>query len=169
MLATRTLKPRQVRAAKMIAAGHSFSEVSRQLDVSRATLLAWRQTVPAFNNAIEEALAGFEADADAELRIIYPLASEGLRELLSSRNEAIKLGACRTVLDSAERMMARRERLAECAAIRSRLEQVERMFWGMGPLEDAADNETGKVEALELYRAGGRRRRTAAESDEGED
>ena len=96
---TLELLPKQQQAVALLAAGDSYTDVARKLDVPRRTLFDWRQD-PAFVADLSGQLAALRETTDAKLLSIASKAVDTLSTAMDSADgDAVKVSAARTVLD----------------------------------------------------------------------
>jgi hypothetical protein len=93
-----TLDERQIRAARMEAAGSLPVEIADEIGVHRATIYRWRE-LPAYSHLVAALLADTQRAARATLRAGAKAAASRVLELVGSDDERIALSAAQTLLD----------------------------------------------------------------------
>ena len=93
-----TLDERQIRAARMEAAGSSTVEIAEEVGTHRATIYRWRE-VDEYRHLVAALLADTQRAARATLKAGAKAAAARVLELVSSEDERIALSAAQTLLD----------------------------------------------------------------------
>ena len=93
-----TLDERQIRAARMEAAGSLPVEIADEIGVHRATIYRWRE-LPAYSHLVAALLADTQRAARATLRAGARTAAARVLALVESDDERIALSAAQTLLD----------------------------------------------------------------------
>ena len=93
-----TLDERQIRAARLEAAGSSTVEIADEVGVHRVTIYRWRE-IPAYTHLVAALLADTQRAARATLRAGAKAAASRVLELVGSDDERIALSAAQTLLD----------------------------------------------------------------------
>ena len=91
---------RELRICGMTVTGSTVAAICSELDISASTVYRTRRR---FRQWIDLTRQEIAEQVAAELMSLSTTAVGRLRQLLNSQNDAIALGACRTVLDSAGR------------------------------------------------------------------
>lgn len=125
MGARSALTPLQRRAVKMVAMGRPFRVIARELEIGETTIHRWKKEKPEFNFAVEQELRALEQLADDELRSAFPVAVTNARRLLSCQNESVELGASRLVIESVDKIIARRNLANEVDELREMVLQLK--------------------------------------------
>jgi hypothetical protein len=111
-----TLDERQIRAARMEAAGASTVEIAEEVGTHRATIYRWRE-LPEYSHLVAALLADTQRAARATLRAGAKAAASRVLDLIASDDERIALSAAQTLLDRTGHMKAERlEMTAEVEA-----------------------------------------------------
>jgi hypothetical protein len=93
-----TLDERQIRAARMEAAGSLPVEIAQEIGIHRATVYRWRE-IPAYTHLVAALLADTQRAARATLRAGARTAAARVLALVESDDERIALSAAQTLLD----------------------------------------------------------------------
>jgi hypothetical protein len=93
-----TLDERQIRAARMEAAGSLPVEIADEIGIHRATVYRWRE-IPAYTHLVAALLADTQRAARATLRAGARTAAARVLALVESEDERIALSAAQTLLD----------------------------------------------------------------------
>ena len=93
-----TLDERQIRSARMEAAGSLPQEIAAEIGVHRATIYRWRE-LPEYGHLVAALLADTQRAARATLKAGAKAAAARVLELVSSEDERIALSAAQTLLD----------------------------------------------------------------------
>ena len=128
-MAYKPLTPRQTVALQLTLEGLRKGEVCERMGISQRTLWTWRR-LPAWNEALEVTLKEETSDGDALVRTFYPMAVGILRKLALTSNDAIKLGACRTLVEAHVRMVERQEQQQVLAELEARMEELQQVAMG---------------------------------------
>ncbi len=95
--------PRDLQIAGMTVSGSTVAEICSEVNISASTVYRTRSQ---FRQWIDERRQEIAETIAAELMALGTAAVARLRQLLNSQNDAIALGACRTVLDTAAKWHA---------------------------------------------------------------
>lgn len=87
-------------AVLALASGLSWRAAAKQSGMSARTI-ARRMTLPEFRKQVIERRAALLDEAAGRLTALMRDATRTLKTLLSSPSDAVKLGACRAILDAA--------------------------------------------------------------------
>jgi hypothetical protein len=98
-------KARQERFLFLLATGQSAGKAAEAVGVSQRTATRWL-TAPDFRQRLDDLLTQFLGDTMRRLNSDQRRAARTLRKLLSSGNDAVKLGAARSILESAAALRA---------------------------------------------------------------
>ncbi len=90
--------PRDLQIAAMTVAGRSTAEIASEVSVSPSTV---KRTRARFRDWIDQSRSEVAERVSADLLDLCSNASAALGGLLTARNENVRLGAIRTVLDAA--------------------------------------------------------------------
>jgi DNA-binding transcriptional MerR regulator len=149
-MAYKPLTPRQAVALQLTLEGLRKGEVCERMGISQRTLWTWRR-LPAWNEALEITLKEETSDGDALVRTFYPMAVGILRKLALTSSDAIKLGACRTLVEAHVQMVQRQEQQQVLADLESRLEELQDAARNQGLLPHAHGAEVLDVELEEGF------------------
>ncbi len=148
-MAYKPLTPRQAVALQLTLEGLRKGEVCERMGISHRTLWTWRR-LPAWNEVLEVTLKEETNDGDALVRTFYPMAVGILRKLALTSNDAIKLGACRTLVDAHVRMVERQEQQQVLADLEARMEELQGMARNQGLLPQVQVTDAVVVEPAEV-------------------
>jgi len=135
-MAYKPLTPRQAVALQLTLEGLRKGEVCERMGISQRTLWTWRR-LPAWNEMLEVTLKEETNDGDALVKTFYPMAVGILRKLALTSNDAIKLGACRTLVEAHVRMVERQEQGQVLLELEARLDELRDAAQGQGLLPHA--------------------------------
>jgi hypothetical protein len=110
-------------AALACAAGRPASEVAKLAGVSERTIRRWNNR-PSFVGLVSRLRDSMLSDAMGRLLAMNSEALEALRQLLSSTNDSVRLGAVGRILDSTLRT---RHALHVEGELRGRLDELEKL------------------------------------------
>ena len=96
---------RQERFLLFMASGQSARKAAEGVGVNRRTATRWLAQ-PGFRQRLDDLLTQFLGDTMRRLNSDQRRAARTLRKLLSSGNDAVKLGAARSILESAAALRA---------------------------------------------------------------
>lgn len=105
--------------------GRPIRVIARDMGVAESTIHKWKRDVPEFNFAIEAELRSLEDLAEDELRGGFHVAASTVRRLLSCKNENVELGAARLMMESVDRLIARRSMQKEVEELREMVLQLK--------------------------------------------
>lgn len=114
---------RQEAVALLLASGSSVRSAARRSRVGERTVHRWLDEDARFRGRVQELREQLFAQAVGVLTRLAGKAARRLNKLLDSPNEAIRLGACRTVLEAGPR-------LRELTDFEARLRALEEEFDG---------------------------------------
>ena len=95
---SREISPKQLRAIELLLAGMSDSEVAEKLNVNRSTIFRWKKDDPLFiatYNQFVDSINQASLKKEIEIR---NLALEAMKELLKSKDDAVRLRAAKECL-----------------------------------------------------------------------
>jgi DNA-binding transcriptional ArsR family regulator len=150
-MAIKPLTGQQKVALQLLLDGHRKCEIQEKLGISQPTLSRWLK-LPAWHQALEEAVREEQSAGEVHMRTLMPLATKTVHKLLLTGADNVKLGASRLVFETVAHMLQREEQQAMLTELESRLEELQDAARNQGLLPHA--HEVADAVVVEPAEAG---------------
>jgi hypothetical protein len=147
-MAIKPLTGQQKVALQLLLDGHRKCEIQEKLGISQPTLSRWLK-LPAWHQALEEAVREEQSAGEVHMRTLMPLATKTVHKLLLTGADNVKLGASRLVFETVAHMLQREEQQTLLAGLEARLDELQEVASNQGLLPQAQVTDAVVVEPVE--------------------